>query len=192
MVLLQELTGEKELSPALITMKIIDSFSGGPFLFESHFFEDERGIFLKVFNTDNDFMNAYVVRQINYVTSVEKNTLRGLHYQRGEHAESKIFRVINGAAQVAFVDVRTDSPTYLQATTLVLNNPKQAIAIPRGFATGYCTLADNTVMLYLADNDYNVSTEAGLLWNDPKLNIDWLVDEPILSGKDKAWLPVTD
>ncbi|GEO04022.1 dTDP-4-dehydrorhamnose 3,5-epimerase [Adhaeribacter aerolatus] len=173
-------------------MKKLDSFPGGAFLFESHHFEDERGIFLKVFNTDNSFLNDYTVRQINYVTSVEKHTLRGLHYQRDTNAESKIFRVISGAAQVAFVDVRTDSPTYLQASTVVLDNPKRAVAIPRGFATGYLTLTAHTVMLYLADNDYNVGAEAGLLWNDPKLNINWQIKNPILSEKDKGWSIVSN
>lgn len=168
-------------------MKKLDSFAGGAFVFESHFFEDSRGVFLKVFNTDNAFLNDYTVRQINYVTSVEKHTLRGLHYQHGPHAEAKVFRVINGAAQVAFVDVRPDSPFYLQSQTVVLDNPKRAVAIPRGFATGYLTLTANTVMLYLADNDYNVNTEAGLLWNDPRLGIDWLEKDPVLSEKDKAW-----
>ncbi|KAA5548787.1 dTDP-4-dehydrorhamnose 3,5-epimerase family protein [Adhaeribacter rhizoryzae] len=172
-------------------MKKLDLFPGGAFLFESHYFEDERGVFLKVFNTDNSFLSDYTVKQINYVTSAEKHTLRGLHFQHGDNAESKVFRVINGAAQVAFVDVRPDSPTYLQASTVVLDNPKRAVAIPRGFATGYLTLTNNTVMLYLADNDYNVSTEGGLLWNDPALNINWLEKNPILSDKDKAWALVT-
>ena len=144
-----------------------------------------------MFNSDNDFLQHYTVRQINYVVSVEKHTLRGLHYQQGEAAESKIFRVVKGSAQIAFADVRPDSPTYKTATTLVLDSPKQAIAIPRGFATGYCTLTDNTTMLYSSDNDYDISTEAGLLWNDPKLKIDWLVENPILSEKDKAWALLT-
>ena len=168
-------------------MKLLNQFSNGPFLFESNYFEDDRGVFLKVFNSDNSFLNQYTVRQINYVVSVEKHTLRGLHYQQGKAAESKIFRAVKGAAQIAFADVRPDSPTYQEATTIVLDNPKQAIAIPRGFATGYCTLADNTTMLYLSDNNYEIGTEAGLLWSDPKLNIDWLVENPILSEKDKAW-----
>ena len=169
-------------------MQLKQLFTGGAFLFESNHFKDDRGAFLKVFNTDNSLIWDYVVKQVNYVVSAEKKTLRGLHYQRGDNAESKIFRVINGSAQIAFVDVRPDSITYLQAQTVVLNDPKQAIAVPRGFATGYCTLEDNTIILYLSDNDYNINTEAGLLWNDPELNIDWRVKEPILSEKDKGWV----
>ena len=168
-------------------MQLINTYFDQILLVETNFFQDERGTFLKVFNSDNQLLNSYTVRQINYVESVKKHTLRGLHYQQGEAAESKIFRVIKGSAQIAFADVRLNSPTYQQATTVVLSNPKHAVVIPRGFATGYGTLADNTTILYLSDNDYNINTEAGLLWNDPKLNIDWLIKEPILSEKDKAW-----
>ena len=157
-------------------------------MFESNYFEDARGVFLKVFNTDNDLLKHYTVKQINYVISEEKFTLRGLHYQQGEFAESKIFRVVKGSAQVAFADTRPDSPTYLQANTVLLQSPKQAIAIPRGFATGYCTLTESTVMLYVSDNDYHASAEAGLLWNDPRLNINWQTKNPVLSEKDKNWL----
>ena len=168
-------------------MKLINQYPNGPFLFESNYFEDERGVFLKVLATDNEFLNKYTVRQINHVVSVDKHTLRGLHYQQGESAESKIFRVVKGAAQVAFVDVRAQSDSYLEATTILLEHPKQAVAIPRGFATGYCTLADNTTVLYTSDNDYNIQAEAGLLWSDPDLNINWVEKDPILSEKDKAW-----
>lgn len=173
-------------------MKLINQFPNGPFLFESNCFEDERGVFLKVFNTDNELLNNYTVRQINHVVTVEKHTLRGLHYQRGESAESKIFKVVQGAVQVAFVDVRPASDAYLQGATVLLDQAKQAIAIPRGFATGYLTLAENTTVLYTADNDYNFQAEAGLLWSDSKLQIDWIQKDPILSEKDKAWPLVTE
>lgn len=168
-------------------MKLLNKYPHGPFLLESNYFNDERGGFLKVFSSDNELLNKYTVRQINHVVSVEKHTLRGLHYQQGGAAESKIFRVVQGAAQVAFVDVRPASDSYLQATTVLLDHPKMAIAIPRGFATGYCTLSDNTTVLYTSDNDYNIKAEAGLLWNDPKLRINWMTKDPILSEKDKAW-----
>ncbi|GAB3536699.1 dTDP-4-dehydrorhamnose 3,5-epimerase [Pontibacter brevis] len=168
-------------------MKLITQYANGPISFESNFFEDERGVFLKVFNTDNAFLNNYTVRQINHVVTVEKHTLRGLHYQQGEAAEAKIFRVVQGAAQIAFVDVRPASATYLQASTVLLDHARLAISIPRGFATGYLTLMDNTAVLYTADNDYNIQAEAGLLWSDPKLEIDWAEKNPILSEKDKAW-----
>ena len=168
-------------------MNILNTYLQEAFLIESNFFQDDRGGFLKVFNTDIPLLREYAVKQINYVVSVEKHTLRGLHYQTGNKAESKIFRVLRGAAQIAFVDIRTGSSTYLQAITVVLNHPKQAVVIPRGFATGYCTLLDHTEMIYLSDNDYDVSTEAGLLWNDPRVNIDWLGKIPVLSEKDKKW-----
>ena len=170
-------------------MKIIKNI-GEAVLLESNHFQDARGVFLKVFNTDVDLLKRYTIKQINYVVTNEKHTLRGLHYQRDEHGESKMFRIIKGAAQLAFVDVRPYSPTFLKSHTWILDDPKQAILIPRGFATGYCTISENIVMLYTADNDYQPHAEEGLLWNDPELAIQWPVQDPVLSEKDKAWKPV--
>lgn len=167
-------------------MKLIDTI-GEALLVESNYFEDSRGVFLKVFNTDVKELAAYSIKQINYVITNEKGTLRGLHYQKDQFAESKMFRIIKGKAQLAFVDVRTESPTYLKSYTKILDNPRQAIIIPRGYATGYCTLTEDVVMLYAADNNYYPEAEAGLLWNDPALAIDWQIENPILSEKDKAW-----
>lgn len=167
-------------------MKLIDKI-GDATLVESNYFEDSRGVFLKVFNTAVEELQDYNIKQINYVITNEKGTLRGLHYQKDQFAESKMFRILKGTAQLAFVDVRADSPTYLKSYTWTLSNPKQAIVIPRGFATGYCTLTEDVVMLYTADNNYYPDAEAGLLWNDPTLAIDWVVKEPILSEKDVAW-----
>ncbi len=170
-------------------MKLIDQV-GEALVLSSNYFEDSRGVFLKAYNTDLEALQAYHIRQVNYVVTQEQNTLRGLHYQRGEHAESKMFRILKGAVRLAFVDVRPESDTYLQAFTRLLNSPREAVLIPRGFATGYCTLTEGVVMLYTADNDYHPESEAGLLWNDPALNIDWQVINPVLSEKDKAWAPV--
>ena len=167
-------------------MRLINTI-GEALLVESNYFEDSRGVFLKVFNTDIEALKGYSIKQINYVITNEKGTLRGLHYQKDQFAESKMFRILKGTAQLAFVDVRTGSPTYMKAYTYILDNPKQALVIPRGYATGYCTLTEDIVMLYTADNDYHPEAEAGLLWNDPALAIQWELDNPILSEKDKAW-----
>lgn len=171
-------------------MKVIKNI-GDAILIESNFFEDSRGVFLKVFNSDIELLKGYTIKQINYVVTKEKHTLRGLHYQKDQYGESKMFRLIKGAAQLAFVDVRPNSSTYLNSYTWVLDEPKQAILIPRGFATGYCTLSKDVVMLYTADNDYHHQAESGLLWNDTQLDIQWHVKNPILSEKDKAWELVT-
>lgn len=171
-------------------MKVIDKLLDEVYIIESPLFQDERGAFLKVFNNTITPLADYHIQQVNYVETVEKHTLRGLHYQKGEFAESKFFRVVKGKAQLAFVDVRVGSNTYLKAETVVLDSPSKGVLIPRGFATGYLSLEDNTIILYSSDNIYYPKSECGILWNDNKLGISWLVEYPILSEKDKNWDPL--
>lgn len=170
-------------------MRIIEAI-GEAYLLESNHFTDSRGGFLKVFNTEIELLKDYAIKQINYVVTKEKHTLRGLHFQRDKYAESKVFRVVKGTAQLGFVDVRPGSKAYLRSYTCLLNDPKKAVIIPRGFATGYCTLSDDVEMLYTSDNIHHAPAETGLLWNDARLAIEWLVKDPILSAKDRAWKTV--
>lgn len=159
-------------------------------MLESSYFQDSRGVFLKVFNTDSDLLKAYTVKQINYAVTGEKHTLRGLHYQKDQYAESKLSCIMKGTAQVALVDVRFYSATYLKSYTWILDDPKQAVLIPRGVAMGYCVLSEEVAMLYTADSDYHPQAEVGLLWNDASLDIPWQISNPVLLEKDKAWKPI--
>lgn len=168
-------------------MKLISEPLPDVALLESHLFEDERGSFLKVFNRLSDYTRAFSIQQINYVDTSEKHTLRGLHYQTGKAAEAKLFRVVSGKAQLAFIDLREQSRTYLESKSVILDKANKALLIPRGMATGYLTLAAHTRMLYLSDNDYTPNQERGIRWDDAVLNIKWLTDEPILSKKDLNW-----
>ncbi len=168
-------------------MKLIRKLDTGVSYFEGSHFLDKRGTFTKIFETSNPALNSFSVKQINLVTSLRKNTLRGLHYQKGMFAEAKIFRIIDGIIQLAFIDLRKDSETYTKGDSLILDSPMHSVFIPRGFATGYCTLKNNTSVLYLSDNQYNVQAECGIKWDDPAIALNWKIKNPLLSQKDNSW-----
>jgi dTDP-4-dehydrorhamnose 3,5-epimerase len=116
-----------------------------------------------------------------------------LHYQKGEHAQAKLVRVLQGKVIDIAVDLRKDSPTYLQhvAVELSAENNLQ-LFVPKGFAHGYSVLEDNTIFCYKCDNYYNKEAEGGVFYADPKLNINWQLneDEIILSEKDKQLMNI--
>lgn len=149
-------------------------------------FGDERGFFLESFNQLKlkDAGIEFDVRQVNFAKSA-KNVLRGLHYQRDDFAQAKLVGVINGAVMDVAVDIRKESPTYMQHFSIKLEDQGTLFLVPRGFAHGYYTLADDTIFHYAVDNFYSPDHEAGLRYNDPSLNIDWqLKEEPLVSIKD--------
>lgn len=143
-------------------------------------FGDERGRFTP------SFMSEYMeelgfgkTHQDNDSVS-HKGVLRGLHFQNEPYTQAKIVRVVKGAAFVVVVDMRVGSPTYLKSTSLLLKpykygDPKSGLQlyVPRGFAHGYLAIEDDTLYLYKIDNKYVVTSEGGVLWCDPSLDIDW-------------------
>jgi dTDP-4-dehydrorhamnose 3,5-epimerase len=151
------------------------------------YFMDDRGVFQKLFNMEHPALKDFQIKQINHVLNKEKGVLRGLHYQAGEFAESKLFKVIKGRIQLVAFCVDKSSKTFLESHSFELTATGRSILIPRGFATGYLVLEENTEVLYCSDNIYNPKAEKGVAWNDPHLMIDWLVHHPILSEKDKSW-----
>jgi dTDP-4-dehydrorhamnose 3,5-epimerase len=152
--------------------------------------QDERGFFMRAFDA-NLFREAGLGRiwvQENHSRSERKGIIRGLHFQFPPFAETKLVRCIRGAVFDVFVDLRKDSPTFGQWDGLELSEAnKKMIFIPRGFAHGFCTLSEESEVLYKVDNVYNREHEGGLLWSDPDLGIEWpLEGEPILSEKDRG------
>jgi dTDP-4-dehydrorhamnose 3,5-epimerase len=125
--------------------------------------------------------------QENQSMSYRKNTVRGLHGQRPPHAQAKLVRVLRGKIFDIAVDVRPGSPSYGKhvGTTLSEDEIVQML-IPPGFLHGFCTLTDNTIVLYKMSSLYAPGSEVGVIWNDPDLGIAWPVDHAsaILSGKD--------
>ncbi|WP_338941104.1 dTDP-4-dehydrorhamnose 3,5-epimerase [Fusobacterium polymorphum] len=164
------------------------------FVIEPQIFEDSRGFFLESYNY-NDFKeigieNIFV--QDNHSKSL-KGVLRGLHFQKGEYSQAKLVRVLKGAVLDIAIDLRENSETFGKYFAVELNEKnKKMFFIPRGFAHGFLTLEDDTEFFYKCDNFYNPQSEAGIIWNDGDLNIDWNFkkygikeNELIISEKDK-------
>jgi dTDP-4-dehydrorhamnose 3,5-epimerase len=152
-------------------------------------FPDARGYFLETFRK-SDFAHmgigcAFV--QDNQAFSAQLGTIRGLHFQAPPHAQAKLVRVLHGAVYDVAVDLRCGSSTYGKwcGARLTADGGEQ-IFVPRGFAHGYCTLEPETVVAYKVDAYYAPQSEAGLIWNDPEIGIDWTIppSRVLVSDKD--------
>ena len=151
---------------------------------------DDRGYFSEVFN-ETTLKNAGVELgwvQDNHAMSRDKNTLRGLHFQLPPFAQSKLVRVTSGSIFDVAVDIRFGSPTYGKWVSAIISSQAwNQILVPRGFAHGYLTLEANTEVLYKVDNHYSPEADAGIIWNDSQIAIDWPLGDlvPALSEKDR-------
>lgn len=155
---------------------------------------DERGHFFESYR--EDFMNSHGIKS-NFVQDNQslssKGILRGLHFQREPFSQGKLVRVIKGSVLDVAVDIRHKSPTYGHHFSIELNEEnKTMFYIPSGFAHGFLTLEDNTVFSYKCTNYYNKDYEGSILWNSKLLNINWGIDNPILSAKDQIALDFED
>jgi len=151
---------------------------------------DERGSFMRWYDREA-FAAAGLPTdwaQGNESAS-RRNVVRGLHFQRRPHAETKLVRAVTGAVFDVFVDLRAESPTYGEWDALELSAArKNAVLIPKGFAHGFCAISEEAVVSYLVDNAYAPAFEGGLAWDDPRLAIPWPLSGPaIISAKDRAW-----
>ncbi|MFB9863451.1 dTDP-4-dehydrorhamnose 3,5-epimerase [Rufibacter immobilis] len=150
-------------------------------------FADDRGAFLETFSAklfaEAGISDTFV--QDNQSIS-KKGVLRGLHFQKPPYAQAKLVSVVVGKALDVAVDIRKGSPTYGQHVTCLLEAEKRnCFFIPVGFAHGFVALEEGTVFQYKCSNYYNKESEGGLLWNDPALNIDWGIEQPLISEKDE-------
>jgi dTDP-4-dehydrorhamnose 3,5-epimerase len=168
-------------------MEIVKTKIPDLYIIKPRVFEDKRGYFFESYNK-NLFLHNGIDQ--NFVQDNEskssKGVLRGLHFQKTPFAQGKLVRVMQGAVLDVAVDLRKASPTYGEWVAVELNHEnKWMYWIPPGFAHGFVTLEDNTVFFYKCTNVYNKESEGSILWNDPDLNIDWKVTNPILSPKDE-------
>jgi len=169
-------------------MEIIETGIKDLVVIKPRVFRDDRGYFFESFNRSKlDFLgNNLEFVQDNQSLS-QKDVLRGLHFQNPPYAQAKLVSVIQGSVLDVAVDIRKQSPTYGKSFSIVLDGiDKSQLFIPAGFAHGFKTLENNTIFFYKCSNYYNKESEGCLLWNDPNLNINWDIENPILSEKDKT------
>lgn len=156
---------------------------------------DERGYFMRTYDEalfrDHGLPTRWV--QENQSLSTESGIVRGLHFQRGDKAETKLVRALAGRVLDVVVDVRRGSPTFGRHLAVELSAlAHNAICVPRGFAHGFCVLEAPAIVAYKVDNFYAPEAEGGLLWNDPALAIDWPFPDAKTSPKDAAWPRLAD
>lgn len=156
-----------------------------PRIIENHHFQDERGHFVKVF--DGALMKDYEIVQSNCVTSKDEGTFRGLHMQQAPYSEVKFFLVVNGSIQLVCLNLDQENIPIYKTFTFRIDDATKAVLVPKGYATGYLTLVQNTTVLYFSDQPYKPKAETGIRWNDPILNIDWITDPLFISEKDRKW-----
>ena len=159
-------------------------------IIEPAVFGDHRGFFTESYSKEafNEVGITFDFVQDNHSLSVEAGVIRGLHFQKGEAAQTKLIRVVSGAVLDVIVDIRKGSPTYGKSEGYILSADNQRqLLVPKGFAHGFVTLTPNVNFLYKCDNYYNAEADAGIAFDDPALVIDWPLDlsKAILSEKDK-------
>lgn len=153
-------------------------------------FGDHRGFFTESYS-EEDFKAAGITAnfvQDNHSLSSQAGVLRGLHFQKGAAAQTKLIRVVTGAVLDVIVDIRKGSPTYGKWEGYILSEANhRQLLVPKGFAHGFVTLTDNVNFLYKCDNYYNAEADGGIAFDDPDLAIDWPIDiqKAILSEKDQ-------
>lgn len=169
-------------------MKITKTKLDGVVVIEPDVFGDNRGFFMESWNKKKmeEAGLFYDFVQDNHSKSTVKGTIRGIHFQKGDKAQAKLVRCVKGVVLDIAVDLRKNSPTFKQWVSVELSaGNKKQLLIPRGFGHGFVTLTDDVEFLYKADNYYTPEAECGIRWNDPNIGVEWGVENPILSEKDK-------
>ena len=171
-------------------MKVIETDIEGVVILEPDVFGDARGYF---FDSYSQARFDAQVRPVRFVQDNEskskRGVLRGLHFQKGRDAQSKLVRVVQGAVLDVAVDIRRGSPTFGRYVAVELTGEnKRQFFVPRGFAHGFSVLSGEAVFQYKCDNFYAPQSEGAIAWDDPDIGIDWRLapEEVLLSPKDSA------
>jgi dTDP-4-dehydrorhamnose 3,5-epimerase len=171
-------------------MIFIETPLSGAYLIDLEKHGDERGFFARAFCqrefADHGLASHFV--QANNSLSVQKGTLRGMHYQLAPKAETKVVRCLRGALHDMILDMRQSSPTFGQSfgAELTAEN-RRMMYVPKGFAHGILTLVDDTEVFYFVDEFYAPQYERGIRWNDPKFAIRWPARPTVVSEKDRNY-----
>jgi dTDP-4-dehydrorhamnose 3,5-epimerase len=167
----------------------------GAFIIDIEPREDERGFFTRAFCQREFAAHGLkpVIAQANIGFNRRKGTIRGMHFQFPPAAETKLVRASRGAVLDIIVDLRPESPTYLQHVEVELSaDNHRGIYIPERFAHGYQALEDNTETTYQVGEFYTPGAEGGLRFDDPRLALRWPLPVAVISPKDLAWRPLSD
>ena len=157
--------------------------------------EDSRGFFARAFCQKEFAAHGLkpTIAQANIAHNIRKGTMRGMHFQFPPAAETKLVRCTRGAILDIIVDLRPESPTYLQHVAVELNEENQrALYVPERFAHGYQVLVDNTDTSYQVGEFYTPSAESGLLHDDPRLGLEWPLPITAISDKDQKFAPIDE
>lgn len=168
-------------------MKVTKTKLDGVLILEPDVFGDHRGWFMESWSKkkyEDVGINVEFV-QDNESFTAKKGTLRGIHFQQAPFAQSKLVRVVQGAVLDVAVDLRKNSPTYLQWVAVELSSEnKKQFFIPQGFGHGFLTLTDNVQFVYKCDNFYSKEHDRSIRFDDEEIGVDWGVTDPIVSEKD--------
>lgn len=170
-------------------MKLIQTKLPGVYIVEPIVHGDHRGWFMETYSERvmKEANLTYHFVQDNMSYTAKKHTLRGLHFQNHPMAQAKLVRAGRGAVLDVAVDIRKGSPMYLKWVAVELSDEnKRQLLIPRGFAHGFLTLTDDVEFIYKVDNLYSAEKDRGIAFNDPLVGVDWGIEAPILSDKDKS------
>jgi dTDP-4-dehydrorhamnose 3,5-epimerase len=173
-------------------MKLIETKIKDLAILEPRIFEDDRGYFLESYNKKT--LDDLIGKEYTFVQDSESKSfygvVRGLHYQLAPYSQAKLVRVLQGRVYDVAVDLRKDSPTFGEWVGVELSSEnKKQFLIPKGFAHGFSVLSENAIFSYKCDECYHPEAEAGIIYNDPNLGIDWKIkaEDIVLSEKDKMF-----
>jgi dTDP-4-dehydrorhamnose 3,5-epimerase len=171
-------------------MKIKETPLKDCYIIEPTIFEDDRGYFFEKYNEKRfeelTGMNGHFVQ--DNISKSSYGVIRGIHLQKGEHAQAKLVSCLEGRVWDVAVDLRKDSSTFGKWFGIELTaENKTQLYVPRGFGHGFSVLSETAVFAYKCDNFYNKESEAGIVYNDTHLNIDWIIpaEDAVLSEKDQ-------
>lgn len=167
----------------------------GAYIIDLEPFQDDRGLFARTF-CQKEFEQIGHERefvQFNHSRTSYKGTIRGMHYQKPPHAEIKLIRCVRGSIYDVIVDIRQDSPTFLEFIGVELSDRNmRMIYVPEGFAHGFQTLEDDTELIYHHTAFYAPGQEGGLRYDDPQVGIEWPLTPTVISEKDQNQIFIPD
>ena len=176
-------------------MRIEDTEIAGVSIIHGEPFKDERGSFNRIFCQKEleSIQPNITIAQINHSMTKRKGSIRGMHFQKPPYAEMKIVRCIRGSIFDVALDLRKDSPTFLQWHGEVLSAENmKALIVPEGCAHGFQSLEDDVEMLYIHTQFYSKQAEGTIRYDDPKIGIQWPINHSMISEKDLSSPFLTD